>query len=47
MKKWETLKDELRYQIGWNEIAGRTEEAELCRDILNRMIELEEIEEEL
>lgn len=47
MKKWETLKDELKYQIGYFEMAGWTEEAELCKDILDRMKELEEMEEEL
>lgn len=44
MNKWEILKDELKLQIGCYEMANWAEEAELCKDILDRMKELEEEE---
>lgn len=46
MNKWEILKDELKLQIGCYEMANWAEEAELYRDILDRMKEIEEMEEE-
>lgn len=46
MNKWEILKDELKLQIGCYEMTNWAEEAELYKDILDRMKELEEIEEE-
>lgn len=44
MNKWKILKDELKLQIGCFEMANWAEEAELCRDILDRMKEMEEEE---
>lgn len=46
MNKWEILKDEIKIQIGCFELANWEEEAQLCRDILDKMKEIEEIEGE-
>lgn len=46
MNKWEILKDELKLQIECFKMANWKEEAELCRDILDRMKEIEEEEME-